>query len=100
MSTTSLTWRREKPSSGKFFPTAREGHSLTALTTLNKILLFGGMSTVASNEAYLYDIGKDNIAHNSRSRAIESNQWQLQATTGRQPSGRSYHGAFYDGIPH
>lgn len=79
----SLIWVKEKTPYDDFSPSPRAGHSLTYVPDIKALLLFGGIHNSArTNELYLYDIDK--------------NTWRLQPTTGRHPSERSYHSAFYE----
>lgn len=78
----SFKWRQEQPNKGLVYPTAREGHTITYLSRHEKILLFGGISHTRMNDLYLYD--------------IKENAWEMKVTTGRQPTSRAYHTAFYD----
>eukprot|EP01017_Pseudomicrothorax_dubius_P005932 TRINITY_DN1160_c0_g4_i4.p1 TRINITY_DN1160_c0_g4~~TRINITY_DN1160_c0_g4_i4.p1 ORF type:complete len:483 (-),score=75.17 TRINITY_DN1160_c0_g4_i4:354-1802(-) len=78
----SFIWRKEKPSGGLHFPASREGHSLTYIHNASILLIFGGVVSNKSTDLYVYD--------------LTHNQWKIQQTTGRPPSARSYHSAFYD----
>lgn len=80
----SLKWREEQVTKGLVYPTAREGHTITYLSKYEKILLFGGISSTRMNDLYILDISELT--------------WETKETTGRQPSSRAYHTAFYDEI--
>mmetsp|Transcript_4344 Transcript_4344/g.3619 ORF Transcript_4344/g.3619 Transcript_4344/m.3619 type:complete len:90 (+) Transcript_4344:19-288(+) len=78
----SLAWTREKYPSGHTYPSAREGHSITHIPSLRCLLVFGGILNTRYNDIHLYDLDK--------------RVWSTHSTTGRQPSARCYHTAFYE----
>ena len=75
-----LSWYKQQTVEGTIYPISREGHSLTFIENLG-ILMFGGFGASLLSEFYIYD--------------IQSNQWRVFKTSGRQISPRCYHTKFY-----
>ncbi|KAL4437906.1 hypothetical protein ABPG74_001077 [Tetrahymena malaccensis] len=63
-------------------PCPREGHTLTYISSLNSLLLFGGQSDQRLNDLHFLD--------------LKTLQWCKQNSTGQAPLMRCYHTAFYD----
>ena len=75
-------WKKEKPARGAVFPNSREGHTLTYISNLNQLILFGGVSSTRMNDIYLYDFCKSQyISHPYL--ILDGNYWKHQVTTGR-----------------
>ena len=80
MSNKILSWDRQTSTEGLLYPVSREGHSLTYIPGKG-ILMFGGLGANLFSELYFYD--------------PEDHHWRLAKITGRFPSPRCYHQAFY-----
>ena len=77
-----LVWRKEDVCMSVSYPTCREGHTFTYLSTLNKYALFGGISSKRHSELFFYDSTK--------------NDWKTIDSKGKGPVGRCYHSAWFD----
>eukprot|EP00347_Sterkiella_histriomuscorum_P002702 403367137 len=77
-----LVWKKEDVCQSASYPTSREGHSFTYISTLQQYFLFGGISSKRHNELFFYD--------------SKTNGWNLIDSKGKGPLARCYHVAWYD----
>ena len=80
MSSKILSWDKQSAAEGTLYPVSREGHSLTYIPGKG-ILMFGGLGANLFSDLFFYDPAE--------------HHWTLAKITGRYPSPRCYHQAFY-----
>lgn len=77
-----LSWDKQASPDGLLYPVSREGHSVTFIPG-EGILMFGGLGANLFSDLYSY--------------SPSEHRWELVPISGRYPTPRCYHQAFYMG---
>ena len=77
-----LSWDKQVCPEGTLYPISREGHSLTFIPG-DGIIMFGGLGATLFSDLYFYSPAE--------------HRWEWVQISGRHPTPRCYHQAFYHG---